>query len=121
MKATQKQFKHFKARCEFWADYLGLNSWTIKYFHQEDDGVYATCHADASNSIASITMAKTWPDTVWDGFDMEEFLDSVALHETIHIVLEPLRNSPCVSEAELYARNEGVARMLTKAIKKTRA
>lgn len=115
MKTTKTNFNYFKKRCEYWIEALGLKAYDVGYFHEPDSSGYGRTHARPEHSVASIILATEWPEGIWPGLTMDEFLDKLALHEIIHILLEPLNNR-FITQDDWNARNEHVARTLQKTI-----
>ena len=106
MKATQRNFDYFKKRCEYWLAKFGLNGWKIRY-EFKSIGANANMIANGNKHIVTIGL-----DTEID-FDefiktmtLEEYLDELAKHECLHVLLARYTN---IAEARYCNEEEIVA------------
>lgn len=84
-----KHFELFKKEALLWIDRLGLKDWQVRFFH-EDDTDLGNCrawfHADFSNKISSLGLARSWGD---DPVSNQRVKRS-GFHEVVHLLLANL-------------------------------
>jgi hypothetical protein len=111
MKTTKQQFDRF---CDVFNGYMvefGLTQYRVSFEHVDIDGCYADITADSQNCVATVRLNKNvdeWVD-----------LESVALHECLHLLLAELTGlARCrfVSEDGLERAEEGCIRRLQRVI-----
>lgn len=105
---TDKDFKRFVARCEFWRKRFGLINWKVSYEHKEmsgRDGV-ANISADGSSMLAIIRFNKSREQRA-----NNKAIDYTACHEVLHLLLAryaEVAESRYASKDELFAAEEEV-------------
>lgn len=78
---TQKQFKYFVERANYWQDILKI-PFDIEYFKVESSIFRAEVKYNIPNHTASISVA-----TFWDIEPTNEVIDVTAFHEICHLLL----------------------------------
>ena len=91
---TEEHFETFKRACQKWIDIFGLTEWTIYYEHKPAPGMFAQTVLNVQNAIATLRLAKEWPDDQVCPVT-NEAVEENALHEVIHVLLGDLDRAGC--------------------------
>jgi hypothetical protein len=103
MKTSKADFKYFKARCEYWIDYLGINDWNVNYAHTEKidaRAVFDPMNAGSVGRECYLALAIEW---VKDLPINKESLNQTALHEVVHLLLGEFS---CIAESRFITKDE---------------
>lgn len=112
-KLTDKHFKIFAAAVRKWAVHLGLQGWAVSIEWTNSDDALAKVFCNPEGRRADVVLARSWPGD--DYKPTPEFLEKVAFHELMHVVLADLslaagRGTPPTGHSALDAVEHTVIR-----------
>ena len=112
---SKKDFDLFQLEFLKWRVRFGMVEWEVYFEHGKSDGE-AEIEFNDLDKTANVTLANNWNqgevsrETIWE----------VALHEAVHLALEPLTflaKNRYATEEEIDRANEDLARKLVFGIK----
>lgn len=86
-KTTIKDYELFQKWVRHYFQLLGLTEWELYFEHIQLEGKYAESYYKVSDGLCTIVLAKTWDNMRKKD---AQSIQSVALHETLHILMAPL-------------------------------
>lgn len=85
----RQAFAHYLTK---WGELLGLRDWRVCLLEGTCPDAMADVQVRLGDRLARVRLGKTWGEPVTD-----EALESTALHELLHVLLEPL-TAACASK-----------------------
>lgn len=101
MKTTRQHFDKFQEYVGHWQKELGLVGWKIFFRHSKTNDAFAQTSTGSKASTAVITLCTSWP--VEDRPLNDTELKNLALHECLHVLLDPLYNEAQARYADEFA------------------
>lgn len=123
MKLNQKHYKIFKDECKKWIDVFGLKEYSVAFEFTKLKGAYATSNPSYDSKIVTIKLGTNIDDLLDHGKDLDGMVKEWALHEVLHVVLNPIY---CLSiarhatRAEIDQAEEGIVVRLTNVLAKNK-
>ena len=112
-KTTKKDFEVFKAECEKWIEYFGMNDWDFCFVHKAPENLpncRAACRADYCGKLVSLFLSHKWDDK-----PEPNELEKCAFHEVCEVLLsqmQALATSRWVTEDEVEVARHTVIAIL---------
>lgn len=119
-KTTKTDFREFETWIRYYERKFGLMDWNIDVKHEDlsrtkHADAIAWCYPNMDNKFCCIRLNKTLPNAA----DIKVSMRRVALHEIIHVILDPLYDvawARFLDELQLKQKNEQVATHLSNII-----
>ena len=91
MKTSKSDFKYFVKRCKFWIDKFKLNNYNVYYQHKALENCNGKIYTNALDHVSTIVLStEVCYDEFYTGITKDQFIDHIAKHEVIHLMLSKL-------------------------------